>query len=407
MQNAMPELRLAPGREASLARRHPWIFSGAVASAPAGAAPGDLVRVVSSSGEALAQAFWSPASQIRARVLSFDPAEPGVASEPWIASKIAAAWTRRAGFWNRASHDAARVVHGEGDGLPGLVVDRYAGALCVQLLSAGFDRRRSEIAAALLDLFPDVSVVWERSEGKARAREGLEDRCGLLASRPGAAAVDPSAVGIVLDGVKTAVDLASGQKTGSYLDQAANRARVGALAGGLDVLDAFCYDGGFTLACLRGGAARVTALDASEPALAALRANLARNGLSDAPVECVRGDAFETLRRFRDARRSFDLVVLDPPKLADSKSRVRKACRAYKDLNRLAFKLLRPGGLLATFSCSGAVDPALFSTVVAEAAVEAGRNARELARFGQGPDHPVALSCPEGLYLKGLLCSVD
>ena len=199
MQNAMPELRLAPGREASLARRHPWIFSGAVASAPAGAAPGDLVRVVSSSGEELAQAFWSPASQIRARVLSFDPAEPDVASEPWIASKIAAAWTRRAGFWNRASHDAARVVHGEGDGLPGLVVDRYAGALCVQLLSAGFDRRRSEIAAALLDLFPDVSVVWERSEGKARAREGLEDRCGLLASRPGTAAVDPSAARALTD----------------------------------------------------------------------------------------------------------------------------------------------------------------------------------------------------------------
>lgn len=407
MQDERKVLKLKPGREASLARRHPWIFSGAVDDEPAGAAAGDLVAVVSGSGEPLAQAFWSPSSQIRARVLSFDPAEKGVALAPWLAAKIGAAWTRRACVWNRVSHNGVRIVHGEGDGLPGLVVDRYAGAICVQLLSAGFDRRRSEIAATLLDLFPDVSVVWERSEGKARAREGLADRCGLLAERPGAAAVDPAAVEIVLDGVRTAVDLAGGQKTGSYLDQAANRAAAGAMARGRDVLDAFCYDGGFALACLLGGAASVTALDASEPALRALRANLARNGLSDAPVECVRGDAFETLRRFRDARRSFDMVVLDPPKLADSRDRVPKACRAYKDLNRLAFKLLRPGGLLATFSCSGAVDPALFATVVAEAAVEAGRDARTIQRFWQGPDHPVALSCPEGLYLKGLLCAVD
>ena len=407
MQNALPVLKLAPGREASLARRHPWIFSGAVAEAPSGAAPGSLVLVVSSRGEPLAQAFWSPASQICARVLSFDPGEPQVASGPWIAAKIGAAWARRAGFWNRTEHDAVRVVHGEGDGLPGLVVDRYAGAVCVQILSAGFDRRRSAIAAAVLELFPDVSLVWERSEGKARAREGLEDRCGLLAERPGSAAPDPSAVEIVLDGVRCAVDLSGGQKTGSYLDQAPNRAAVGALAGGLEVLDAFSYDGGFSLVCLRGGASRVVALDASESALAALRANLARNGFAESAVECVKGDAFETLRRFRDSRRSFDLVVLDPPKLADSKNRVQKACRAYKDANRLAMKLLRPGGLLATFSCSGAVGPELFATVVAEAAVEAGREARVLRRFFQGPDHPVALACPESLYLKGLLCSVD
>ena len=403
-------IKLAPGREASVLRRHPWIFSGAVAAEPSGCVPGELVQVRAADGAALAWAFWSPASQIRARIVSFDPGESGIGSAAWIAAKIGAAWTRRSGLWNRVSHNAVRVVHGEGDGLPGLVIDRYDGAMCVQLLSCAFDRRRSEIAAILLDLFPDVSIVWEKSEGKARLREGLAERTGLLAERPGGTPVNPAAVQIVLDGVSLAVDLESGQKTGSYLDQAANHACVGSLAAGRDVLDAFCYDGGFSLACLRGGAASVTALDSSEGALQAFRANLERNGLpgeTGARVECVRADAFEALRRFRDARRSFDLIVLDPPKLADSKVKVQKACRAYKDLNRLALKLLRPGGLLATFSCSGAVDPALFATVVAEASVEAGRFATVLKHFSQGADHPVALTCPEGLYLKGLLCVVD
>ena len=207
-------------------------------------------------------------------------------------------------------------------------------------------------------------------------------------------------------GVRTVVDLAAGQKTGTYLDQADNRARVGALAAGRDVLDAFCYDGGFTLACLRGGAAGVTAVDASAEALAALRANLEANAFPADRVETLRADVFAQLRAFRDARRSFDLIVLDPPKFADSRRHVEKACRAYKDANLLAFKLLRPGGLLATFSCSGAIDPALFRTVVAEAACDAGRDARVVGFFGQAPDHPVSLACPEGLYLKGLLCAV-
>ncbi|MBQ7666533.1 MAG: class I SAM-dependent rRNA methyltransferase [Kiritimatiellae bacterium] len=411
MNDDLPTLRLKPGREGSVARRHPWIFSGAVANEPQGASPGDLVCVVSASGERLALAFWSPSSQIRARILSFDPGESRVGSFDWIAAKIGGAWARRATVWNRASHNAVRVVHGEADGMPGLVIDRYAGTLCAQILSCGFERRRTDIATALLDLMPDVSVVWERSEGKARAREGLPDRCGLLAERPGCGGDRPDTVLVNLNGIVSAVNLGTGQKTGSYLDQAGNHARVGSFAKSLDVLDAFCYDGGFALACLKAGAASVTALDASSCALEAFRANLERNGLEPGrtcgDVECIEGDAFDTLRRFRDSRRSFDLVVLDPPKLADAKVKVEKACRAYKDLNRLAFKLLRPGGLLATFSCSGAVDPALFATVVGEASVEAGRTARVIDRFNQPPDHPVSLTCPEGLYLKGLLCQVD
>ena len=400
-----PVVRLKPGREKSLLRRHPWVFSGAVDAVSGDPAPGEAVTLVSAAGAFLARGFWSPASQLRVRAVSFDEAESVDAF--WLEGRLAAAWALRAPLWDARRRTALRVVHGEGDGLPGLVVDRYADVLCVQILSAGFERMRSELVSALLDLFPSVTAVYERSDAKAREREGLPPRTGLLARRPGADEAGVSPVEIVVDGVRTRVDLAGGQKTGSYLDQAANHALVGARAAGREVPDAFRSDGGLPPACLRGGASRVTAIDSSADALAALRDNLGLNGLADAPVETLCADVFAQLRAFRDARRSFDLIVLDPPKFADSRTRLEKACRAYKDVNLLAFKLLRPGGLLATFSCSGAVDPALFRTVVAEAALDARRDARVVGRFSQGPDHPVSLACPEGLYLKGLLCAVS
>lgn len=403
MPEALPVVRLKPGREKSLLRRHPWVFSGAVDGVEGDPAPGAAVEVRSARGDFLARGFWSPESQIRVRAVVFDEKETPDAF--WLGGRLAAAWALRAPLWNAQSRNALRVVHGEGDGLPGLVVDRYAGVLCVQILSAGFERLRSALASQLLDLFPSVAAVYERSDAPARAREGLEPRSDLLAARPGAALPDFSRVEIVSCGVRSAVDLERGQKTGTYLDQAENRTRVGALAAGRDVLDAFCYDGGFSLACLAGGAARVTAVDASAEALDAFRANLARNGHAPDRAEILCADVGAQLRAFRDARRSFDLIVLDPPKFADSKNHVEKACRAYKDANRLAFKLLRPGGLLATFSCSGAIDEELFRTVVAEAACEAGRDARIVGRFDQSPDHPVSLACPEGRYLKGLLCA--
>ena len=403
MPEALPVVRLKPGREKSLLRRHPWVFSGAVEAVDGAPAPGAAVEVRSARGDFLARGFWSPESQIRVRAVVFDEAE--LPDAFWLGGRLAAAWALRAPLWSAATRNALRVVHGEGDGLPGLVVDRYADVLCVQILSAGFERLRSALAAQLLDLFPSVAAVYERSDAPARVREGLEPRTGLLAARPGAALPDFSRVEIVSCGIRSAVDLARGQKTGTYLDQAENRARVGALAAGRDVLDAFCYDGGFSLACLAGGAASVAAVDASAEALDAFRANLARNGHAPDRAEILCADVGAQLRAFRDARRSFDLIVLDPPKFADSRNHVEKACRAYKDANRLAFKLLRPGGLLATFSCSGAIDPALFATVVAEAACEAGRDARIVGRFDQSPDHPVSLACPEGLYLKGLLCA--
>ncbi|MBQ9727665.1 MAG: class I SAM-dependent rRNA methyltransferase [Kiritimatiellae bacterium] len=403
----MNAVTLRPGREKSVLRRHPWIFSGAVSSVEGDPAPGAAVAVRSARGETLGAGFWSPASAIRVRMVSFGP-EPAAPDAAWLRERLEAAWARRAAFRAaRPGRDAFRAVHGESDGLPGLVVDRYADVLCAQILAPGFERMRGDLAAALLDVFPRCTAVFERSDAPARVREGLEPRTGPLALRPGAPEPDFSAVEISPGGgVRAVVDLAGGQKTGSYLDQAENHARVGALAAGRDVLDACCYDGGFTLAALRGGARSVLALDASETALGALGRNLALNGLGQAPVERLRGDLFEKLRAFRDARRSFDLVVLDPPKFADSRARVERACRAYKDVNLLAFKLLRPGGLLATFSCSGAVDAALFETVVAEAASDAGRDAAVVARFDQPPDHPVALACPETRYLKGLLCAV-
>ena len=403
MSEDLPVVRLRPGREKSLLRRHPWVFSGAVEGVDGDPAAGAAVEVRSARGDFLARGFWSPDSQIRVRAVVFDETETPDAF--WLGGHLAAAWALRAPLWNAQTRNALRVVHGEGDGLPGLVVDRYADALCVQILSAGFERLRSALAAQLLDLFPTVSVVYERSDAPARAREGLPPRAGVLAERPGAAAPDLSRVEIVSCGIRSTVDLVHGQKTGTYLDQAENRARVGAFAAGCDVLDAFCYDGGFSLACLAGGAASVTAVDASAEALDAFRANLALNGHAPDRAELLCADVGAQLRAFRDSRRSFDLIVLDPPKFADSKNHVEKACRAYKDANRLAFKLLRPGGLLATFSCSGAIDPALFATVVAEAACEAGRDARIVGRFDQSPDHPVSLACPEGLYLKGLLCA--
>ena len=412
MNSPLPCVRLKPGRERSLLRRHPWIFSGAIAAIDADAAgqppaPGAAVRIADAKGEELGTGFYSPASQIRVRVLRFGP-DAASPDADWLRATVTAAAARRAALPWPPDRNAMRIVHGESDGLPGLVIDRYADVLSVQILSAGFEALRDELPGILFDLFPEVTGIYERSDAPAREREGLAPRTGELARRPGAPAPRYDNIEIQLgDGLRSVINIAEGQKTGSYLDQTENHARVGRLAAGRDVLDAFCYDGGFSLACLRNGARRVTAVDASEAALQSLRTNLALNGFpAGAPVECRRADVFRQLRAERDARHSYDLIILDPPKFAESKAHVQRACRAYKDINLLAFKLLRPGGLLATFSCSGAIPPELFRTVVAEAACDANRDAHIAAEFSQPADHPVALAFPEGLYLKGLLLSV-
>ena len=388
-----PIVRLKPGRDRSLRQRHPWLFSGAIAAVEGDPPSGATVEVRAADGDLLALAAWSPASQIRARAWSF---EPCTVDASFIAARIRRAIDARAATPD-APHDGARLVHGESDGLPGLVADRYADVVVVQLGSAGAEAWRDAIVEALAGATGARAIV-ERSDADVRALEGLAPRVGVVRG----ALPDP--VVFREHGIEYAVDVLAGQKTGFYLDQRDNRRIVGAHAAGRRVLNAFCYTGGFTLACLAGGAAHVTSIDSSAPALALAQANLARNPALDASrAQWLEADVFAELRRLRDAAATFDLIVLDPPKFAPTAQHAERAARAYKDVNLLALKLLAPGGLLATFSCSGGIDAALFRKIVAGAALDARADAAVVGRFAASADHPVALAFPEGEYLKGLL----
>lgn len=391
----MSDVFLKPGREKSLIRHHPWLFSGAVARLSGKPDNGAVVEVKSSDNEWLGRGFYSSTSQLVVRMLTFNP-EESIDAE-FFKRRFASAWQMRSDRWDAATHNAVRWVHGESDGLPGLVVDRYGDVVSMQVQSAGMDIRKQLILDAIAEIAPGCAV-YERSDTAVRALEGLEETKGLLCGT-----LPEGLVTVQVNGIKWSVDVVNGHKTGCYLDQVDNWAAVGRLAEGRDVLDTFCYNGGFTLAALKGGAKHVLAVDSSRDALDNLAANLKLNGFDAGPCERMCADVFTALRGFRDRRMSFDMIILDPPKFADSKSHVDKACRAYKDINMLAFKLLNPGGILATFSCSGGVEPDLFQKVVADAALDAKRDAKMVARYTQAPDHPVALSYPEGLYLKGLL----
>ena len=385
---------LRPGRERSLAQRHPWVFSGAVDRVTGDPGAGDTVAVVAADGAWLACAAYSPASQIRARVWSFTAGVPIDAS--FIRGAVERAAAARAPLLD-ARHTAARLVYGESDGLPGVIADRYGAVVVLQCLAAGAERWRDALVAALAAL-PGVRCVHERSDADVRALEGLPPRTGTLAG-----ALPPEVV-IVEDGIAYRVDPVAGQKTGFFLDQRDNRRLVREVAHGRRALNAFCYTGGFTLAALAGGAAAVTSIDSSADALALARENLARNpALAGATAGWVEADAFADLRRLRNEGAAFDLVVLDPPKFAPTAAHAQRAARAYKDVNLLAFKLLAPGGLLLTFSCSGGIGADLFRKIVAGAALDARADAQVLRTLGASADHPVALAFPEGEYLKGLL----
>ena len=390
----MHKLILKPGREKSLKRRHPWVFSGAVAKVQGNPDAGDTVEIRSATGERLAIAAYSPKSQIVARVWDW---EERALDGAVFNERIKRAYEQRRTLVD-ANTDAVRLVHGESDGLPGVVADRYGDTLVLQLTSAGAERWREVIADALLEV-SGASRIWERSDAEVRALEGLTP---VIAALRGAR--EPTRIAISEQGLQFEIDLEHGHKTGFYLDQRDNRRRVRTLARGRDVLDGFCYSGGFALNALAGGAKSVTAVDSSADALALARGNAELNKLAQA--EWLEGDVFQLLRRFRDQGRNFDLVVLDPPKFAPTAAHAGKAARAYKDINLLAFKLLRPGGLLATFSCSGGVSADLFQKIIAGAALDAGADAQIIDRLGPGADHPLALNFPEGDYLKGLLCRV-
>ncbi|MFO1396849.1 MAG: class I SAM-dependent rRNA methyltransferase [Burkholderiales bacterium] len=389
-----PALVLKAGRDKSVRQRHPWIFSGAIERLAGEPAAGDTVTVVDAAGEPLALAAWSPASQISARVWTWDVR--AAVDAAFMRSRVQAAAAARAPLLD-AAHTGARLVHGESDGLPGVVADRYGEVVVLQCASAGAERWRDALAAALAEL-PGVTCVYERSDADVRALEGLAPRSGALVGAL------PAELVVTEDGLRYAVDAVAGQKTGFYLDQRDNRRLVRDLAAGCRVLNAFCYSGGFTLAALAGDAQSVLSIDSSAEALAQGARNLALNpALPAARNEWAHADAFADLRRLRNEAAVFDLIVLDPPKFAPTAAHAERAARAYKDINLLALKLLAPGGLLATFSCSGGVSLDLFQKIVAGAAVDAQANAQIVRRLTAGADHPVALNFPESEYLKGLL----
>jgi 23S rRNA (cytosine1962-C5)-methyltransferase len=391
----MSTLILKRGREKSLKRRHPWLFSGAIEKLSGKPGAGDTVEIRDASGKPRGRAAYSPKSQIRARMWTFDANEEVDAA--FFRRRIERALALREALPARRHTNALRLVHGESDGLPGLIVDRYADVLVAQFLAAGVERWRDPILDALSELTA-AEAIFERSDAEVRKLEALPARVGFARGNRNA-----SRCPIVEYGLNFRVDVEQGQKTGFFLDQRENRQRVRELAAGREVLDGFCYTGGFSIAALAGGARRITAIESSAPALEVARENLAANPFDAAKVQFVHGDVFAQLRTLRDRAAQFQMVILDPPKFAPSAAQVKNAARAYKDINLLALKLLAPGGLLATFSCSGGVSAELFQSIVAGAALDAGADAKIIERFGAAADHPVALEFPEGEYLKGLL----
>jgi 23S rRNA (cytosine1962-C5)-methyltransferase len=383
------------GREKSLLRRHPWIFASAIESVDGTPASGSTVDLLSFEGKFLARAAFSQHSQIRARVWTFND-EP--VDREFYGKRIRTAIELRRRLKVDDHSNAYRLIHAESDGLPGLIVDRYDDLLVLQSLTAGSEFCK-ETCADLLIEETGIRTIYERSDADVRELEGLEPVRGILRG-----AISESRITITENGLKFLVDIEHGHKTGFYLDQRDNRRRVGEFAKDCEVLNCFCYTGGFSLNALANGARSVCSVDSSAAALALLEQNISLNNL---PLEChtsMAGDVFHVLRKFRDENRAFDMIVLDPPKLAPTSAQAEKASRAYKDINLLAFKLLRSGGILVTFSCSGGVDAALFQKVVASAALDAGVNVHIIEHLNQAADHPVSLHFPEGAYLKGLIC---
>lgn len=392
-------LYLKKGRDKSVKQHHPWIFSGAVERVQGSPGLGETVEIFSTDGEWLARAAYSQNSQIIARIWSWDKSES--IGREFFKNRLYRAVEQRAALIPQGETDDVRLVHGESDGLPGLVVDRYADVLVIQCLSAGIELWLKEVVEVLVEL-TGCEQVYERSDVEVRHLEGLPERVGAL---HGAAPTEPLIISE--NGLLFKVDLLHGQKTGFYIDQRHNRQRVGALAQGRRVLNCFCYSGGFSVYALAGGASQVVSIDSSHEALVLARENYGMNHLSNEQVDWIEGDVFHELRLLRDRAQSFDAIILDPPKFAPTAAQAESAARGYKDINLLAFKLLRPGGLLFTFSCSGGISADLFQKIVAGAALDAGVDARIVEHLAQGPDHPVALNFPEGTYLKGLICVVN
>lgn len=394
--NSLPTVVLKKGRERSVLKRHPWIYSGAIERCEGELPPGQTVDVIDSSGTWIARGAYSPSSAIRVRIWTWDIAER--IDKAFLRQRLHRAITMRQRLGIEKETNAMRLVHGESDGLPGLILDWYGQYLVMQILSAGVEFWRQEIVDCLLSLLDGIQI-FERSDVDVRILEGLEPRIGVIHG------MQPEPFDIEENGLSFQVDVAGGQKTGFYLDQRRNRQILREMVlTGSEVLNCFCYTGAFGVYALAGGAGRITSIDSSAEALATAKMNLALNGFEAADHEWLGADVFQALRTFRDSRRSFDCIILDPPKFAHTKSQAQKAARGYKDINLLAMKLLRPGGLLFTFSCSGGISSEFFRQIVEGAGLDAGGEYQIVRQLHQDRDHPILLNFPESEYLKGLVC---
>ncbi|MDU6922871.1 23S rRNA (cytosine(1962)-C(5))-methyltransferase RlmI [Franconibacter helveticus] len=391
-------LVLAKGREKSLLRRHPWVFSGAVARLEGKASAGETVDIVDHQGKWLARGALSPASQIRARVWTFDREE--TVDIAFFTRRLQQAQQWRDWLAERDGLDSYRLIAGESDGMPGVTIDRFGNFLVLQLLSAGAEYHRPALVSALQALYPDCSI-YDRSDVAVRKKEGLE-----LAQGPVSGDLPPALLPIEEHGMKLLVDIQNGHKTGYYLDQRDSRFATRRYVAQKRVLNCFSYTGGFAVSALMGGCSQVISVDTSQDALDVARQNVELNGLDLSKAEFQRDDVFKLLRKYRDGGEKFDVIVMDPPKFVENKSQLMGACRGYKDINMLAIQLLNPGGVLLTFSCSGLMTTDLFQKIIADAATDAGRDVQFIEQFRQAADHPVLASYPEGLYLKGFACRV-
>jgi 23S rRNA (cytosine1962-C5)-methyltransferase len=392
----MGSLVLKKGRERSLLQRHPWIFSGAIEKIKEVKQNGETVEVRSFNGEILAVASFSELSQITARVWTFDTDKK--IDKEFLRKRILNAYNNRLSLKLDKITNAYRIVNAEADGIPGLIVDKYENYLVCQFLSAGVEFWRTELIEILTEEFhPDG--IYERSDTDSRTKEGLEKRSGVICGEE-----PPTDLVVIEDGIKYCVNVKSGHKTGFYLDQRENRSKVKEYCLGKDVLNCFSYTGGFGIATLSAGAKHVTNIDSSTESLKMVERNLLLNDLDLSKSKQAEGDVFKILRTYRDSGKDFDLIILDPPKFAESKNQLEGALRGYKDINLLAFKLLRPGGVLFTFSCSGHIVPELFRKVVSDAAIDSGKMVQQIALLQQSADHPVLMSFAESFYLKGLIC---
>ena len=385
---------LNEGREKSLLRHHPWIFSKAIQKADESLQMGQTVEVVNQAGEFLCYGLYSPNSQIRVRALSFD--ENVKITDALIASRVKDAISLRKNVFARGN-DGVRLISSEGDLLPGLIADKYNEFIVISISSCGMERYKNIICQTLKEIFPECSI-YERSDTKSRAKEGLPVRKGVVIGRE----PDDTIYVREEDQVYIPVDIKNGHKTGAYLDQRLSRIKASSLSKGASVLNCFSYTGGFGLWALKGGAKRIENVDVSEHALNAAKTGVAFNHLDPGRCKFLKKDVFAYLREQVEKGAKYDLVILDPPKFAESAANLKKACRGYQDINRLGLKLVAKGGHLLTFSCSGLVDPALFQKIVADAAIDAGVDGRVLSTLRQDEDHVVSLPCPETFYLKGL-----